>query len=105
MADKPEWKFTPVIVSNNATRDAINHRAAEVFAVKTSAELHWYYVINTHCRALVADPALIQKLEEQHSGQTKHRLRRMPLVIGMPIAINQNFDVTASVVNGSYHCG
>jgi len=50
----------------------------------------------------VTDPALIRKLEEQHSGQMKHRLRQIPLVIGMPVAINQNFDVPAGVVNGSY---
>ena len=49
----------------------------------------------------ITDIALIQKLEQQHSGQTKHRLQRIPLVIGMPVAINQNFDVVAGIVNGS----
>lgn len=48
------------------------------------------------------DPALIQKLEEQHTGQTKHRLRHILLVIGMPVVINQNFDVSAGVVNDSH---
>ena len=46
--------------------------------------------------------SVIEKLEEQHSGQTKHRLRRIPLVVGMPVVINQNPDVAAGVVNGSY---
>ena len=45
---------------------------------------------------------LVEKLEQHHSGQTKHRLRRIPLAIGMPVAVNQNFDVAAGVVNGSY---
>ena len=58
--------------------------------------------IDTHKKATITDPALIKKLEVQHSGQTKHRLRRIPLVIGMPVAINQNFDVRAGVVNGGY---
>ena len=97
-----DWKFAPVIVTNNATRDAINRRAAEAFAEQQNAQLHWYHAIDTHKRAIVKDTDLIEKLERQHSGQTKHRHRRIPLVIGMPVAINQNFDVAAGVVNGSY---
>lgn len=97
-----EWKLAPVIVTSNATRDVINRRAAEAFAEQVGAELHWYHAIDTHRKSMITDPGLIQKLEEQHSGQTKHRLRRIPLVIGMPVAVNQNFDVAAGVVNGSY---
>ena len=95
------WEFAPVIVSNNTMRDAIHHAAAEVFACHLGSKLQWYHSIDTHQRSLIEDPALIQKLEEQHSGQTKHRLHKIPLVIRMPIAINQNFDVAAGVVNGS----
>ena len=97
-----DWKFVPVIVTSNATRDAINCEAAQAFAEQVGKPLHWYHAIDTHKRATVTDPDLIKKLESQHSGQTKHRLRRIPLVIGMPVAINQNFDVAAGVVNGSY---
>ena len=94
---------TPVIVTNNATRDTINRRAAEAFAMRVGVELHWYHVTDTHKRVPVIDTSLIEKLEQQHSGQTKHRLRRIPLAIGMPVVVNQNFDVAAGVVNGS--CG
>ena len=97
-----DWKFVPIIVTNNATRDAINRKAAEAFAVQHNSQLHWYHAIDTHKRAVVRDTDLIEKLEAQHSGQTKHRHRRIPLVVGMPVAINQNFDVAAGVVNGSY---
>jgi len=100
--DDEQWRFSPVIVTNNATRDAINRRAAEAFAEQTGSELHWYHAIDTHRKAVVTDAALIEKLEGQHSGQTKYRLRRIPLAIGMPVAVNQNFDVAAGVVNGSY---
>ena len=99
MAD--DWKFAPIIVTNNATRDAINCRAAKAFAEQEGKELHWYHAVDTHKKSKINDLALIEKLESQNSGQTKHRLRRIPLVIGMPVAINQNFDVTAGVVNGS----
>ena len=96
------WTFAPVIVTSNATRDAINRAAAQAFADQMGVELHWYHALDMHNRAVITDQALIEKLEEQHSGQTKHRLRRIPLVVGMPVAINQNFDVAAGVVNGSH---
>ncbi|KAI0059113.1 hypothetical protein BV25DRAFT_1789584, partial [Artomyces pyxidatus] len=32
---------------------------------------------------------------------TNQRLRKMPLLIGMPVTISQNFDVQGGVVNGS----
>ncbi|KAI9059962.1 hypothetical protein FKP32DRAFT_1537482, partial [Trametes sanguinea] len=35
-----------------------------------------------------------------HSGQTSHRLAKIPLVIGMPIIVSQNFAVCDGVVNG-----
>ena len=96
------WASAPVIVTNNATRDAINVRAAYAFAEKTGRDLHWYHAVDTHRRSVITDPALIEALEGQNSGQTKHRLRRIPLVMGMPVSINQNFDVSAGVVNGSW---
>ncbi|KAF9063877.1 hypothetical protein BDP27DRAFT_1231363, partial [Rhodocollybia butyracea] len=34
------------------------------------------------------------------SGKTNHRLGRIPMVIGMPVMIMQNFDVPSGVVNG-----
>ncbi|KAJ7079219.1 hypothetical protein C8R43DRAFT_910207, partial [Mycena crocata] len=34
------------------------------------------------------------------SGKTNSRLGRIPLVIGMPVMISQNFDVAGGVVNG-----
>ena len=83
------------------TRDAINIRATQAFAEQTRALLHWYHAIDTHRKMKIMDVVLIQKLEQQHSGQMKHRLRCIPLVIGMPVVINQNFDVAAGVVNGS----
>ena len=94
--------FTPVIVTSNETRDAINRRSVEAFAERMDVQLHWYHAWDTHRRKKITDTTLIQKLEEQHSGQTKHRLRKIPLIIGMPVSINQNFDVPAGVVNGSY---
>ncbi|KAJ7251692.1 hypothetical protein C8J57DRAFT_1077846, partial [Mycena rebaudengoi] len=36
-----------------------------------------------------------------HSGETNYRLGRLPLAVGMPVMITQNFDVQNGIVNGS----
>jgi hypothetical protein len=100
--DPAYWRFAPIIVTNNASRDVINRRCAQAFAEQHGADLHWYHAVDTHQKKVIVDESLIQRLEEQNSGQTKHRLRRIPLAIGMPVAVNQNFDVAAGVVNGSH---
>ena len=63
-----------MIVTNNAMSDIINCRAAEAFARRSGVELHWHHAVDMHQRAVITDAALIEKLEGQHSGQTKHRL-------------------------------
>ena len=55
-----DWKFVPVIVTNNAMWDAINCRAAEVFAKQQNTQLHWYHAIDMHKRAIVKDTDLIE---------------------------------------------
>ena len=97
-----EWRAAPVIVANNASKDAINVRAAEAFAEERGERLEWYHAVDTHKKSKITDASLIESLEAQHSGLTKHRLRKIPLVMGMPVAINHNFDVRAGVVNGSW---
>ncbi|THU84818.1 hypothetical protein K435DRAFT_620388, partial [Dendrothele bispora CBS 962.96] len=39
----PEWSNAPLIVSENATKDAVNIYAAQAFARRTGRKLHWYY--------------------------------------------------------------
>ncbi|KAJ7131263.1 hypothetical protein C8R44DRAFT_613003, partial [Mycena epipterygia] len=36
------------------------------------------------------------------SGKSNSRMGKIPLVIGMPVTITQNFDVPGGVVNGSF---
>jgi hypothetical protein len=40
----PSWAAVPVIISDNKDKDAINKKAAVVFAKQSGQELHWYYV-------------------------------------------------------------
>lgn len=37
------WKSLPIIVSDNAVKDALNAKATEAFARRTGREMHWYY--------------------------------------------------------------
>lgn len=96
----PAWSGAPVIVSDNDVKDALNEKAAEAFAQQTGRELHWYYASDKRNGKEINDEALKTKLGSLHSGQTHHRLGKIPLVIGMPVMISQNFDVGAGVVNG-----
>ncbi|KAI1781881.1 hypothetical protein LXA43DRAFT_838405, partial [Ganoderma leucocontextum] len=41
--DLSPWTSAPVVVKDNATKDAINRQGAEAFARKTNQRLHYYY--------------------------------------------------------------
>jgi len=94
-----EWHDAPIIVTENAQKDALNEHAAIAFAKRTNRDLHWYYAIDTHRGKSVSDD--IQKhLRSLNSGTTNQRLGKIPLVIGMPVMITQNYDVKGGIVNG-----
>ncbi|EIM85240.1 uncharacterized protein STEHIDRAFT_60036, partial [Stereum hirsutum FP-91666 SS1] len=42
-ATAEEWNGVPIIVSNNAVKDALNVKATIAFAQRTGKALHWYY--------------------------------------------------------------
>ncbi len=99
--NEPGWKDAPIIVYENAIKDAINEEMAMSFARETGRPLHWYYSVDRHRGARVSDSNLQNRLWALNSGQTQHRLGRIPLVIGMPLMISQNYDVDGGVVNGT----
>ena len=96
----PAWNGLPVIISDNAVKDALNERGAELFAQKTGRQMHWYYATDTRSGKEVTDLDLKAHFQSLHSGKTNQRLTRIPLVLGMPVMILQNFDIEAGVVNG-----
>lgn len=98
--DWSQWRDTPIIVTENAQKDALNIRGAYAFAERSKRPLHWYYAIDTHQHNTVTDAALKLHLENLDSGQTNQRLGKIPLVIGMPVMITQNYDVEGGIVNG-----
>lgn len=96
-----EWIDAPIIVSDDLTKDALNEKAAMAFAKKTGQPLHWYYASDTHHGRDIDDPDLKNFLETSvGTTHTEQRLGPMPLVIGMPVMICQNYDVEGGVVNG-----
>lgn len=79
----------------------MNNTAAMVFVKETQQTLHWYYALDRKSGNLITDHALNAKLQGLHSGKIYQCLRRIPLVLGMPMMITQNFDVDGGIVNGS----
>jgi hypothetical protein len=102
---RPDWSDTiwsqaPMIVASNAVKDAINERATLAFADQTGRPVHWYHCSDKHRGNLINMKELRDHLKNIPSGSTSYRLGRIPLVIGMPVMIAQNFDVEAGIVNG-----
>ncbi|RXW18892.1 hypothetical protein EST38_g6956 [Candolleomyces aberdarensis] len=95
------WQYPPIIVCDNATKDALNENCAMQFALDHEQELHWYYAEDLIGGKPVQDADLRNLLHSLDSGKTHQRLGCIPLCIGMPVLVSQNFDVQGGVVNGS----
>ncbi|KAJ3559970.1 hypothetical protein NM688_g18 [Phlebia brevispora] len=95
------WKNAPVIVYDNATKDALNCKAVEAFACQTGRPLHWYHCRDRHLGQNIQNQQLREFLVQQHSGQTGGLMGRIPLVLGMKVIISKNFDLEGGVLNGS----
>lgn len=96
-----DWKDAPIIVCDNESKDELNIRMTMAFAKRTGRTLHWYHCTDKHQGKILHDEALVKKLQHLNSGKTNMRLGKIPLVIGMPILVSQNFDVEGGIVNGS----
>ncbi len=62
--------------------------------------LHYYYAADLHRGKVIGDSDLRTHLQNLTSGTTSQRLGMLPLVIGMPVMITQNFDIENGVING-----
>ena len=96
------WQNAPIIVSENAVKDMINVRAALAFAERTRQAIQWFDAVDTYRGAEITDPDVREYLLAQPSGKTGQRLGKLPVVLGMPVIVNQNFDVEGGLVNGSF---
>jgi hypothetical protein len=97
-----KWIQAPMIVSDNATKDALNEKCTTHWARQMKKNVHWYYPADKYNRGALQDLDLVQRLRSIHSGTTRGRLGQLPLFIGMPVLVSQNFDVEGGIVNGSY---
>lgn len=97
---KNEWANVPVIVSGNELKDSINIESVTAFAQQTGRPLHWYYASDAREGSEITSPDLREHLRNLDTGKTNGRMGKLPLVIGMPVMICQNFDVEGGVVNG-----
>ena len=90
-----------MIVSDNTSKDAINNQIAHLFASRSGQTLQWYIADDTKNGSAITDNSTLQIINLLHSGKTHGQLRRIPLVIGMPIMITTNINVQGGIVNGS----
>ena len=97
----PQWNDAPVIVRDNASKDSLNLQAVIKYSESTGQPWHWYYSTDRCGKQLITEEVLQHKLSQQHSGQTRQRLYRVPLALGMRVIVCTNFDVNAGIVNGS----
>ena len=98
---QPQWQCAPMVVYTNAIKDAINLEATMVFARRTRQQVHWYHSVDTYCGKPIEDDLISNLLDTLPSNKTGGRIRALPLVLGMPVVVTENFDVAGGVVNGS----
>lgn len=94
-----KWAHTPIITAHNATKDALNMRAVQKFAMDRGLPVQYYHARDIYMGEPVTG-RLQRTLLDLHSGKTQ-QLGRLPLVIGMPVVFTQNYDVAGGVVNGA----
>ncbi len=68
------WTNAPMIVSENAVKDAVNDKAAHAFASRVGRSVHYYYASDSHRGEDIRDPALRDHLHGLTSGTTSQRL-------------------------------
>jgi hypothetical protein len=100
-ATRAQWQEAPMIVYTNAIKDAINLEATIAFAKRAGQEVHWYHSVDSYRGKPIEDDAISDLLDMLPSNKTGGRLRALPLVLGMPVVITENFDVAGGIVNGS----
>lgn len=66
------WFGAPIIVSENATKDALNIAATEAYAKQTGQHMFWYYCTDMHSGEVITDPALKHHLQSLSSNNTGH---------------------------------
>jgi len=95
------WQAAPMIVYSNAVKDSINLQATLAFARRTRQRVQWYHAVDTYRGKPVEDATIIDLLDTLPSNKTGGRIGALPLVLGMPVVITENFDVMGGIVNGS----
>jgi hypothetical protein len=99
--DQNLWRDAPIVVYSNAIKDAINLQATLAFARRTGQQVYWYRAVDTYKGLPIDDDAIIELLDTLPSNKTGGRVGALPLVLGMPVVVTENFDVQGGVVNGS----
>ena len=55
-----KWAQAPIIVSDNATKDALNEKCATHWAKRMKKNIRWYYPADKHNRNALQDADLVE---------------------------------------------
>ncbi|KAJ3575597.1 hypothetical protein NP233_g982 [Leucocoprinus birnbaumii] len=94
------WLDAPIIVAENAQKDAINVAATQAFANRTRQSVYDFYATDSLNGSEIDDPELQQYLLTLPSNVTEARVGKLALVKGMKVMVLQNYDVEHGIVNG-----
>jgi hypothetical protein len=100
-SNRDSWGDILVVVYLNAIKDAINLQATLAFARRTGQQVYWYCAIDTYKGLPINNDAVIELLDMLPSNKTGGCVGALPLVLGMPVVITENFDVQGRVVTGA----
>lgn len=97
----PDWRCAPALFGNNSAKDAWNAKCVERYAAEQGCDIAWYTARDQLDKNPVTSVVLKRVLQGLNTGKTKFLLGKLPLVEGMPVIIEKNFDVGGGVVNGT----
>ncbi|KAF4617233.1 hypothetical protein D9613_005788 [Agrocybe pediades] len=96
----PSWDNAPTIVGTNELKDYLNICGVTALAKKRGESLTYYFAKYKEKGTIIKDSRVLDHLNTLHTGHTNSRMGALPLCIGMPVMLTQNFDVSNGVVNG-----
>lgn len=97
-----QWTNVIVLVTDNASKDAINSTSASRFVSAQGRSIETYESLDTHQGVKVADGLLRSELARYNTGKTAYRAQSLTLSPGMPVLLSQNYDVAHGAVNGTF---
>lgn len=96
-----QYRNLPILTSHNSVKDVLNLRLSKKFAEDNKITYQEYASRDTFAGKPIQDAQMVALLENLHTGKTGQLMKKLPLIEGMPVSVNQNYDVASGIVNGT----